>query len=119
MSWFIKPEFWVDDKIEIKAAWFLVKLHLYKKRDGPTVYANPITVKVSKSQKQFFLKIHCPKKERNIISSFKKKCFWDLLTFNLPVTPTVMDPITKMEIAHSVGVWNHIEVTSLSSGGIS
>ena len=59
-------------------------------------------LKVSKSQKQFFLKLHCPKKNEildkilpyearaefcQIFRSFfgqwifKKKCFWDLLTF--------------------------------------
>ena len=42
-------------------------------------------LKVSKSQKYFFLKLHCPKNERNIWQnsaghwSFNKKCFWDLL----------------------------------------
>ena len=64
-------------------------------------------VKVSKSKKYFFLKLHCPK-TNNILDkilpyeareesfsytyvlcsffgqwSFKKKCFWDLLTFSL------------------------------------
>ena len=58
-------------------------------------------LKVSKSQKQFFLKLHCPKNERNIwqilpyearaefcqiFRSFfygvsREKLFWDLLTF--------------------------------------
>ena len=61
-------------------------------------------LKVSKSQKDFFLTLHCPKNERNITQNsaqwgkaraefclifcsffgqwnFKKKCFWDLLTF--------------------------------------
>ena len=44
----------------------------------------PACLKVSKSQKQIFLKPHCPKNERNICQifcsffgqwSFKKKCF--------------------------------------------
>ena len=46
-------------------------------------------LKVSKSQKHFFLKLHCPQNERNIWQnsaligqwSLMKKYFWDLLTF--------------------------------------
>ena len=62
--------------------------------------ASSASLKVSKSQKQFFLKLHCPKNKRNIWQnsalasfcvilclffgqlSFKKKWFWDILTFN-------------------------------------
>ena len=69
-------------------------------------YLTP-SVKVGKSKKYFFLKLHCPK-TNNILDkilpyeareesfsytyvlcsffgqwSFKKKCFWDLLTFSL------------------------------------
>ena len=60
-------------------------------------------LKVGKSQKHFFLKLHWPKNERNIWQNYalaaraefcqifrsffghwsiKKKCFWGLLTFN-------------------------------------
>ena len=50
-------------------------------------------LKVSKSQKFFYLKLHWPKNEQNIWQNFVKyfvcfwamelqeKCFWDLLTF--------------------------------------
>ena len=71
----------------------------------------PTYLKVSKFQKQFFLKLHCPKNERNIDKIlpyearaefcqifrsffgqwiFKKKCFWDLLTFTHIIITSVI-----------------------------
>ena len=62
-----------------------------------------VVLKVSKSQKHFLLKLHCPKKGKKYLTKFcpmklgqnfvkyfvhflgngvsRKKCFWDLLTF--------------------------------------
>ena len=70
-----------------------------------------VVLKVSKSQKHYFLKLHFPKNELNIwqnsarasygrilsnISSvswameFQEKCFWDLLTFRSRITYLVI-----------------------------
>ena len=45
-------------------------------------------LKVTKSQEQFFLELHCPKTNKMLIFSslfwaieLQEKCFWDLLTF--------------------------------------
>ena len=95
-----------------------------------------LTLKVSKSQNQFFLKLHCPKNERNIWQNstlasycpifcsffgqwgFKKNWFWDLLTFIIQVTYTYLFFLVFFQIwylwwfSYMVNLSNGVPVTS-------
>ena len=67
-----------------------IKITIMKYWRIPGADSSGYSLKVSKSQMHFFLKLHCPKNERNIwqnsalwiFRSVSKNYFWDLLTFN-------------------------------------
>ena len=83
-------------------------IETYKRHPVVALYISKCLLaykKVNKSKKHFFLKLHCPKTKRNIWQnsalefclifrsffgqwSFKKSCFWDILTFSTHLETT-------------------------------